>query len=190
MSKNDHLSTELVKITSEISGYKKLEVPAKIKTNKEHLLASDAVKYLNDKLKLVETTRKNLVAPLVEEKKTIDGAFKALVSPLEGLLNDVKAKMLDYTKRKAQEQLEYEAKKRAENPDSTELVIDDKEAKIKHGEVSTNYVKKTTCYRVADPLLQNAVVIKVMALEEYLKTHKLPKWLESYETEQIVVRTS
>ena len=186
----DLLNTQIMVLKQEIMGWNDIQLPGKIRTNKDHKLASDATKYLNDKLKLAEAMRKKLVQPLVDEKRDIDSRFKTLTEPLENLTGEVKTKMLEYAKFKAAEQLEYEAKMRAENPDNELITVDDKEAKIKRGEVSTNYIKTTTQYRTTDPELREAVVIKVEAYKKYLENRVAPDWIESYEVESIVVRST
>lgn len=171
-----------------IKEYKTIEVPD-IKSNKDYLKASDSVKFLNDKFKFAEDARKKLTQPLVASQKEINSAFKTLTDPLTALLGEVKNRMLGYMQKKEAEQIAYEQKKMADNPEDSEVIVHDKVAKIKDSEFSTNTKKTVTKYRVKDALLQDIVEIKQLAMKEYLKNHPLPDFVESYEESSIVVRT-
>jgi hypothetical protein len=54
-----------------------------IKGDADFKLASDSISFLNKYLNTAEKNRKLEVAPLVEEKKNIDGRYKSFTAPLE-----------------------------------------------------------------------------------------------------------
>lgn len=165
------------------------QVPVIIKSNKDHKLASDSIKYINDSLKNLETHRKKLTQHLLDEKRGIDDEFKKVTVPLSELVAQVKGKMLVYSKKKEAEQLAYEEKMKSDNPESSELIVHDKVSKIKQGEVSSNTVMKTIKYRVSDENLQEIVEIKQLKFKEYLNNNKKPDWIEEYTVESVMVRS-
>ena len=187
--KSNNLQLAVAQVQTSLPGFKKLKLPEKIITDKDHKMASDAVKYLNDKIKYAEEIRTKYTKPLLDEKKGIDGQFKRLTAPLEDLMDKVKKLMLDYMKVKQIEQAEYEKKMMADNIGQDLVVVDDLVGQIKQGDVSSNYLKTTIKYRTKDTKLRDAVVIKVEAFRTYLEDNTVPGWVEVYEEENIVIRT-
>jgi hypothetical protein len=190
MKNDNNLQLAIDQTQISLSVFKKVKIPEKINSDLDYKLASDAVKYLNDKVKYAEEVKNKYTRPLWDEKKRIDGEFKRLESPLEILIEKAKEKMLDYMKKKQIEQKEYEEKMMKDNKENDLLVVDDKIDAIKHATVSGNYLKTTIKYRTADPMLQSAVVIKPEEFKNYLKNGgKMPAWIEEYTEENIVVRS-
>lgn len=194
--KNQPLEAEVVKEIAQVEAlsldFSGISLPEKITTNKEHVAASDAIALLKKKLDYAEDVRKRLVAPAVERQKKINLIFKTFLAPVDEQIEKAKVKMLAYDQAKRKEQEEYERNKMQEegNQYSENIVVDDKVAKIRQGEESSNFLKTTIRYRVRDPKLQDIVHIKMSLLKTFLENgNSLPDWIETYEEKQIIIRS-
>ena len=184
---DNELKQKLDKV-SELMVIKNFIPPEEIRTEDDYKKASDSVKFINDKVKLAETYRKQLVEPFVVGQKEINSKFKEFTEPLDKIMKNIKEMMLGYMKyqQEYQKLLEDTSKKES---DADIIVVDDTVDAIKHSEFSSNTLKTVTKYRVKDELLRSSIEVKPVAFKEYLKEHKIPDFIESYEEESIVVRT-
>jgi uncharacterized membrane protein YfhO len=163
----------------------------KIKTNKDYKKASDSVKFINDKYKLLESERKQLTEPFLKQKKAIDEQYGQYTKTLKTIIDEVKSKMLVYMRAKEEEQRQYEQAKlqQAEQDNQESIIVHDKVQKIKDSEFSSNTKKERVLFRLKDEQLRDCIEVKQMKLKEYLDNNPVPDFLEAYVEESIVVRT-
>lgn len=165
---------------------KPLEIPA-ILNDSDYAKASDSIAFFKKYFDYAEQCRKIEVAPLVEAKRKLDGDYGKFTKPLQNTIDNIKVLMSKYASDKRTEQLKLEAEASA-TAESDLIIVDNITVDKMHNEFSTSTVKQVTKFRMKDEKLR-FIDLPVLAMREYVKTNKLPDFIESYEEDSVIIRS-
>jgi len=164
------------------------EIPEAVLTDTDFKFAAAGAAGINKIIKAVEKQRTDKTKPLLYAKRKIDGEYKPIVDTLKSMVTDVKEKIAVYYHLKEEEQKLLEEKAIKENPEDSEIIVDDTVHELRHNKLSTVNVNKKAVYRIKDPDLCGIVEIKQMKMIEYLKTNDLPEYIEKYYKDSVIIR--
>lgn len=166
----------------------KFKIPESITTDKDFKHASDGLAGLKMTENGLETQRKSITKPLLIKKRQIDAEYKVPLDAIRKVTKEIKVKIAKYYRLKEKQQKQLEQNAIAAHPEASEILVEDTVHELRHNEYSTTSVKALKRYRTKDPALHGIVEIKLTKMQEYLKSHKLPDFIEEYEVDSVTVR--
>lgn len=161
-----------------------------IKNDNDFSKASDTYAFLQKYFNAAEKSRKEEVAPLVEQKREIDGRYKEFTTPIEKASVEIKKMMTVYsvTQQQAQKLLEADAIAEAVINGEDNVIVDALDVTKNQSEFSSSSLNEVTKFRFKNLKLNEVIEIPISKFKAWLENNTCPDYIESYKEAQMTIR--